>query len=235
MKIIDHAAFPDPHLSPVPMPPPGGDLIGFQSTPTSTLSTKTVLAALQSQLESIRVQLDTTLKRQSLIQGLLERCDALPPLSATAPPVPASAEEIRKKDKSKSKSKTKGASASGGGGSDDRPCGWSEVVLWDDEDVNGWDGEMPAVPDLPAVDAVLDAQGEGDEAGGERDAAGMVQVRMREIRAIRNSMGDWDWCDRPRKRCDRHNGCVHPNTCACATRKIPVVFPSDQREQWSNS
>ena len=165
--------------------------------------------------------MDTTLKRQSLVQGLLERCDALPPLSATAPPVPASAEEIRKKDKNKSKSKTKGASASGGG-SDDRPCGWISVVLWDDEDINGWDGEMPAVPDLPPVGAGLDEQTDG---GGDVDeqgaaAAGKGEARMRERRAIRDSMGDWDWCDRPRKRCDRHNGYVHPHPCAYAPRKI---------------
>jgi hypothetical protein len=115
----------------------------------------------------------------------MDRCDSLPSINSSAGV--AAEDGSRKKDKTKSKSKSKPAGAS----SDDRPCGWSGVLIWDEHEVGDWDGEVPILPEELQRPADADV------------AAAEIAER---INGAREGMGEWDWCDRPRKRCERHAG-----------------------------
>jgi COMPASS component SPP1 len=185
IRIIDHAAYPDVFDA-----SGGGDVTGQGAFAVQThKTTEDVMDALEAQLRAVQAQLSITAKRQQLIQGLMERCDALPSINPHT--ANKDGEDGRSKDKKKGKARTKPSGAS----SDDRPCGWSCVVLWDEQDVMDWDGQVPALPDAIAQSEQAAA---GSNADGMGDEAGVEQARA--------EMGDWDWCDRPRKRCDRHGG-----------------------------
>lgn len=151
-----------------------------QQTHTPTSTRKDILVDLHHRLASLRAELDLVSKRQSLVNVLVDRCDALPPISRSDA-IDADAAAAMKKKKSKTKS---------GGAVDDRPCGWSAVLVWDDEAVQGWNGQVPPGVGVGEgegmeVDVNVDESGEGGAAGAGEE---------------------WMWCERPRKRCDRHSG-----------------------------
>lgn len=186
IRIIDHADYPDP----TPASTAAATTIDASASTAivpliGSRGPEIVMRELQQQLQAVRAQLALTTKRQRLAEGLMDRCDSLPSINSSAGV--AAEDGSRKKDKTKSKSKSKPAGAS----SDDRPCGWSEVIIWDEQEVGDWDGDVPILPE----ELQQPANAEGDAA----------EIAER-INGARQGMGEWNWCDRPRKRCERHAG-----------------------------
>ena len=87
-----------------------------------------VVAVLQQQIDATRAAVEVIKKRQRILQQAIARCEAL-----SAPMAPANGDEVVAK-----KSKTKGSSMS----TDNRPCGWERGLVWDDQEVLKWDGEL---------------------------------------------------------------------------------------------
>lgn len=120
-------------------------------------------APLQAQLEVVDAALQLLSKRQRIFEQAMAQCEPTGGVQAN----PAAA---------KSSTKKKGSTRPS---TDDRPCGWTERLIWSDEEVSAWDGSPPDV-EVPG------------EEGGEVD------------------LQRGDYCHNPRRRCDRHQGCVLP-------------------------
>lgn len=135
----------------------------FQTThhlpETPKIPTVDIASALQAQLDAINNALRLLNQRQKILEQAIARCEPSGGAQANAVAVKAA------KPKKGSRPAT-----------EDRSCGWTQRLLWSDEEVLVWDGTGFA-DDRPGEEAV-------DEA-----------VTARE-----------DFCLNPRRRCDRHQG-----------------------------
>ena len=90
-----------------------------------------LLTTVQRQLDLTKAAMEIITKRQHILQQAISRCEAL--LSSTS--ATNGDEGINKRTQSKSAKS----------GPDDRPCGWEEMLIWDDDRVRRWEGEPEAL------------------------------------------------------------------------------------------
>lgn len=134
----DLAAYPAPSLgvsvvNHLPTPPespsqPVDDKdapIKGQAAEESTLAL--MLAAITKQIDSVKAAIQLVQRRQLILEDVIARCEALPPLAGAL-----NGNESVAAPNSKSSKKS---SSRKGGASDDRPCGWERRLIWDDNAV----------------------------------------------------------------------------------------------------
>lgn len=103
---------------------------------SSVLDSKASTNALDviiAQYAKIQLTIEVLGKRQAILRKAIERCESLPDVTANGIEVEQEADDGR------SKKKTKKAPISKG---DDRPCGWDRRLIWDDEQVRDWMGDV---------------------------------------------------------------------------------------------
>ncbi len=112
-------------------PPPTANITIEHHLPRSSetvISSNTdLLEILQRQIDATNSAIEIITKRQRVLQQAIARCEAV-----TVPTIPANGDGVASKS-----TKSKGARP----GIDDRACGWERRLIWDDQEVQAWEGD----------------------------------------------------------------------------------------------
>lgn len=158
-------------LANYPSPPPEVRIIDHHSSNNPASHTSLIIQSLSTtdvlaqRIESAEILVSALEKRILILGKAIEQCDTLPPLNPQV-------------DQNGKKRKT--------GGGDDRPCGWVEALIWEDDIVDNWESEMPLMK--PKITVVENGE----------------DVEMGDNGVVNGVTGEY--CMNQRKRCDRHSG-----------------------------
>ena len=115
----------------ISFPPPSSDITVIHHLPELAqphrASGPDLLTIVQGQIDSTKSAIEIISNRQRILQQAISRCEAH--LSLT--PASNGDEGVYKRTQPKSAKS----------GTDDRPCGWEERLIWDDDRARRWEGE----------------------------------------------------------------------------------------------
>ena len=111
-------------------PPPAAsiNIINHIVSPNPALSAPSpdLISILQHQIQTTEAAIGVIQKRQRILQQAIKHCEDL---TATVMTVNG--------DDGTSKKMIKGTNSN----ADNRPCGWEKRLIWDDQEIESWDGE----------------------------------------------------------------------------------------------